>query len=98
MRHKNKTRITIRINPPTPAMIAIISSLLKVLLDLPLSTGGFHDPTGIKITNVYHVIKRVLLVIFPGVHRYSFAGKWKEAYTWSAISCPSCRQTFWKCF
>ena len=38
MRHKNKTRITIRRNPPTPAMTAIISSLLKVLLDLSPDT------------------------------------------------------------
>jgi hypothetical protein len=45
MRHKNKTRITIRRNPPTPAITAIISSLLKVLLDLSSLTGGFHGKT-----------------------------------------------------
>ena len=45
MRHKNKTRMTIRRNPPTPAMTAIISSLLKGLLDLASGPWGFHGTT-----------------------------------------------------
>ena len=56
MRHKNRTRITIRRNPPTPAMTAIISSLLKVLEDLPPETGGFHGATKVTETQYYDVL------------------------------------------